>query len=155
MPPPRTYKGPTHSLVGLILSLQSQYQCPSVLGNLEPTTILVMSSNTKVSPVNLDDNSHLSSLLGARYKIIQAHTSQVTTTVYSAVWSSSHPSTQGDWAPPVVPALWGRIPDSECQSQGPFNPPDKSTSIIFSCHRSASSFALPRRLLWSRCTTTE
>jgi len=45
---------------------------------------------------------------GARYKIIQAHTSQ------------------GDWAPPVVPALWGRIPDSECQSQGPFNPPDKS-----------------------------
>ncbi|KAH9998469.1 hypothetical protein BJV74DRAFT_824671 [Russula compacta] len=42
---------------------------------------------------------------GARYKIIQPHTSQ------------------GDWAPPIVPALWGRIPDDEWQNHEPYCPP--------------------------------
>ncbi|KAI0305667.1 hypothetical protein B0F90DRAFT_1924052 [Multifurca ochricompacta] len=42
---------------------------------------------------------------GARYKIIQPHTSQ------------------GDWAPPIVPALWGRIPDGEWKDHEPYNPP--------------------------------
>ncbi|KAF8482951.1 hypothetical protein DFH94DRAFT_843948 [Russula ochroleuca] len=41
----------------------------------------------------------------ARYKIIQPHFSQ------------------GDWAPPIVPALWGRIPDDEWQKHEPYNPP--------------------------------
>jgi len=40
-----------------------------------------------------------------RYKIIQPHRSQ------------------GDWTPPVTPALWGRIPDDEWDNHAPYNPP--------------------------------
>jgi len=43
---------------------------------------------------------------GARYKIIQPHTSQ------------------SDWTPPVVPALWGRIPEEQWQDHEPYCPPD-------------------------------
>ncbi|KAI0266731.1 carbohydrate-binding module family 12 protein [Gloeopeniophorella convolvens] len=42
---------------------------------------------------------------GARYKIIQPHTSQ------------------GDWTPSVTPALWGRIPDDEWQHHDAYEPP--------------------------------
>jgi hypothetical protein len=43
-----------------------------------------------------------------------------------------HSATQGDWTPPVVPALWGRIPDGEWQNHEPYNPPhDKCKVFIF------------------------
>ncbi|KAH9054271.1 hypothetical protein EDB87DRAFT_1702709 [Lactarius vividus] len=42
---------------------------------------------------------------GARYKIIQPHTSQ------------------GDWTPPVTPALWGKIPDEKWKDHEPYDPP--------------------------------
>jgi hypothetical protein len=38
--------------------------------------------------------------------------------------------TQGDWTPPVTPALWGRIPDDKWDDHAPYNPPhDKGTAI--------------------------
>jgi len=40
-----------------------------------------------------------------RYKIIQPHMSQ------------------GDWTPPVTPALWGRIQDDQWENHAPYNPP--------------------------------
>jgi len=69
--------------------------------------------------------------LGARYKIIQPHRSQV---------PSSGPVQfsliiivlfyQGDWTPPVTPALWGRIPDDKWDEHAPYDPPhDKGTAI--------------------------
>jgi len=42
---------------------------------------------------------------GARYKIIQPH------------------SSQGDWTPPATPALWGRIPDDRWDDHAPYDPP--------------------------------
>lgn len=53
--------------------------------------------------------------------------------MYNTVWSSSYTSIQSDWAPPIVPALWGRVQGSECQRQEPCNPPpEKGTSILLS-----------------------
>jgi len=64
---------------------------------------------------------------GARYKIIQPHRSQ------------------SDWAPPIVPALWGRISGSECQSQEPCNPSDKDRPYGQDVQRPNDSYQQPNQ----------
>lgn len=82
----------------------------------------------------VDSHSLSSSFIGARYKIIQPHRSQVTPavpcTISLVIIVSSYYFTQSDWTPPVTPALWGRIPDDKWDDHAPYNPPhDKGTAI--------------------------
>ena len=87
-------------------------------------------------------NSHRPSL-GIRYKTTQPHRSQVTETMHNSVWSSSYRIIQRSWAPPGMPILWTRIPESEWHNHESYNPPhEKGIRSFISAVDQTSSFCL-------------